>query len=118
MAYRTERINGEMQKAIAAVIATKMNDPRLRGMVGVTGVLTAKDLKTAKVYVSVYGDSDAAAGALEALKNSAGFIRRELAAEFSHLRSVPQLTFIRDASAEYGEKIDAIIGELKSNDAK
>ena len=56
MKFRLERINSEMLKSISEIIRNKVKDPRVSEMVSVTKVVTAKDLRTAKVYVSIYGD--------------------------------------------------------------
>lgn len=112
--YRIDRLNGEMQKAISGIISGKLRDPRISEMVTVTGVEVAKDLKTAKVYVSVYDKKETT---LCALSRAAGFIRRELAAEFSALRTVPALEFRADESIDYGAKIDKVLEEIKKSDA-
>ena len=53
---RTSRLNGEYQKEISEIIR-RMKDrtPDLKGLVSVTEVDVAPDLKTAYVYVSIYG---------------------------------------------------------------
>ena len=53
MSFRTDRLNSEMRKVIADVIDNKIKDPRVTQMVSVTNVEVAKDLKTAKVYLSI-----------------------------------------------------------------
>ena len=107
-----------MQKSISDIVANRIKDPRVGGMISVIKVDTAKDLKTAKVYVSIYGDKHSAADTFGALKNCAGYIKKELSADFRDLRVVPTLTFILDDSMEYSEKIDAIIQGIKSGDEK
>jgi ribosome-binding factor A len=83
-------------------------------MIGVSGVDCAKDLKSAKVYVSVYGGTgEEKTEAFAALRASAGFIRRELAADLKEIRTVPELRFILDESGAYGEKIDGILNKIK-----
>ena len=114
MAYRIERINSEMLKSISVTIQTKLQNPRITGLVSVTKTETAKDLKTAKVYISILsGTAEEKAAALEAVKASAGFIRRELAVDFKDLRTVPSLTFILDESGSYGQRIDTLLSEIK-----
>ena len=73
----------------------------------------SKDLKYARIYVSVMGDSDAA---IAALNSSAGFIRRQLAARLRGMRTVPALTFKADTSEEYGRKIDSILKEISEHE--
>jgi ribosome-binding factor A len=114
MAYRLERINGEMQKVIADIIENKVRNPQKTEMVSVMRVDVAKDLKTAKVLLSVYGDKERANATFEAIVRSAGFIRRELSNNFSELRTVPSLIFLRDESLNYSAKIETILEEIKS----
>ena len=112
---RTSRLNGEFQKEISEIIRTRLKDrePELKGLISVTETDVAPDLKTAKVYVSIYGDPDKCDATFAALVSCAGFIRHELSVDFRDLRVVPQLTFIRDTSEAYSEKINAILEELK-----
>ena len=79
MSYRTERLNSEMRRAISQIIS-RLKDPRISAMIGVTSVNVAKDLKTAKVRVEIYGDrqSEQVKETFEALCRSAGHIRKEL----------------------------------------
>lgn len=112
MSYRIERLNSEMQKCISEIIRNKIRDPRIDNMVSVLAVSVAKDLKTAKVTVSVFGDNGAAT--LDALKNCAGFIRKELSEAFRDIRTIPQLTFILDTSLEYSIHINKLLDEIKN----
>ena len=111
---RTSRLNGEYQKEISEIIRlNKEKMPGVRGMVSITEADVAPDLKTAYVYVSVYGVSEAEkTDVLKALQESAGFIRHELA-QVMRMRTVPALTFRLDGSMGYGAKMD----ELKVADA-
>ena len=66
MNFRMDRLNGEMQKNISDIINNKIKDPRVAGkMISVLSVNCAKDLKTAKVYLSIYGDRTEAKKAFE-----------------------------------------------------
>ena len=106
---RTSRLNGEYQKEISEIIClNKEKMPGVRGMVSITEADVAPDLKTAYVYVSVYGVSDAEkTDVLKALQESAGFIRHELA-QVMRMRTVPALTFRLDGSMGYGAKMDEL----------
>ena len=110
---RTSRLNGEYQKEIS-VILRKVKDrkPDLKGLISVTEVDVAPDLKTAYIYVSVYGVSDAEKqSVLKALQESAGFIRHELA-QVMRMRTVPALTFRLDGSMGYGAKMDELFKSI------
>ena len=117
MNYRIDRLNGELQKAISDIINNKIKDPRVTSMVSVLSVDCAKDLKTAKVYLSIYGEEESAKTTFDALVKCAGFIRRELSLIFNDIRTIPSLTFILDKSAQYGAKIESILEEIKKNES-
>lgn len=113
MSYRVERINSELQKSISEIIR-RLKDPRISSMVSVLEVETSKDLSSAKVFVSCYGGDPNET--LSALGASAGFIRREIRNEYREMRIVPELRFLLDTSMQYGEKIDAILEDLKKKE--
>lgn len=114
MTKRMERVNSEYRKEIAAIIAGPLKDvaPGLRGLVSVTEADVAPDLRTAKVYVSVYAKSPEEGKATFLLiRENAGFIRRELA-HVMRQRTVAELTFLPDTSMEYGSKMDELFAKL------
>ena len=76
----------------------------------VTAVKTTKDLRYAKVYVSIFG-TKYTHQTFEKLKNASGFVRKNLASMLK-ARSIPDIVFELDDSMEYGEKIQKIISDL------
>ena len=50
----------------------------------------------------------------EAIRNAAGFIRKELSVAFSEIRSVPSLEFKLDTSMQYSSKIESILEDIKN----
>ena len=104
---RTSRLNGEYQKEISEIIRRfKDKNPNLRGLISVTEMDVAPDLKTAKVYVSIYtkNESDKQIS-FDTLQECAGQIRHELS-QVMKMRTVPALTFLWDGSMTYGAKMD------------
>lgn len=117
---RGERLGGEFQKEISNIISLKVraNYPSLSAIVSITEADIAPDLKSAKIYVSIYDtDKTRAQNSFEILKENAGFIRRELS-KVMRLRTVPELRFIKDESMAYGEKIDKIISDLEGDNER
>lgn len=115
---REERLSGEFQKEIYSVINAKVRakNPEISAIISVTEVDVAPDLKSAKVYISVFDkDESRAKTTLKTIADNAGFIRHELS-QVMRLRTVPELRFITDGSMEYGEKIDKILSELDIKD--
>ena len=117
MSYRIQRLNSEMRRVLSQIIS-RLKDPRVCSMVGISNVDVAKDLKTAKVRVEIYGDrqSEQVKETFEALCRSAGHIRKELSQEFKDIRTIPELTFIKDNSLQYSAQIDKILEEIKKHD--
>jgi ribosome-binding factor A len=109
---KNTRINGEVQKILAEVIRGEIKDPRIPEFTSIVSVEVAPDLKNCKAYVSVLGDDEKAAEALEGLKSASGFIRNRLARELN-LRNTPDIHFYLDQSIAYGvdmsKKIDEVI---------
>lgn len=115
---RTDRLDSEYRKEISAIIAgsLKNKEPNLKGIISVTEADVAPDLKTAKIYVSVFTTvPEDKANTFALLQENAGFIRRELA-HVMRTRTVPALTFLEDGSIEYGSKMDELLESLKKGD--
>lgn len=118
--HREGRINEEIRKEISLIIQNDIRDPRLSSMISITSVDVTKDLRYAKVYVSLFGKEESNTNTFSALKSSSGFIRKELGRKIS-VRYIPELMFELDTSIEKGMHIDAILQEIKEhkdNDTK
>ena len=111
---RLQRVNQLIREEISHLIQRELKDPRL-GFVTVTEVDVAKDLRTAKVYVSVLGPESDWQGSLQALESARGFIRNWLVPRL-RLRSVPHLTFHPDRSMAHAAHIQTVLEGLKSEE--
>ena len=110
---RTSRLNGEYQKEIS-VILRRLKDkaPNLKGLISVTEADVAPDLKTAIVYVSIYGtNEEETKRSFQILQENAGYIRHELS-QVMRMRTVPSLTFRMDGSMVYGAKMDELFKKI------
>ena len=110
---RTTRLNGEYQKEISAILR-KLKDrtPDLKGIVSVTEADVAPDLKTAKIYISIYAKSEEEKlRSFEVIQENAGYIRHELS-QVMRMRTVPALTFLWDGSMTYGAKMDELFRKI------
>ena len=111
---RGERLASEFQKAVYEIISRRLRDRvgGLSAIISVTGADVAPDLKTAKIYVSIFDVSEEnKLKSFGTIKENAGFIRHELSGML-RMRTVPALTFILDGSMEYGARIDEILNRL------
>lgn len=112
---RMGRIDEEYRKELSNIISYKVKNPNITGMISVTKVKVTNDLKFAKVFISILNSKNVDK-TLEGLKQSAGFIRTELAKTIN-LRNTPEIIFELDDSIEYGARIDAILKDIMK-DAK
>ena len=113
---RINRINEEIQKALADLLRN-VKDPRVSGtMISVTKVETTPDLRYAKVYVS-FLEENKASDAMKGLKSAGGWLRREVGNDLK-LRYTPELVWALDDSITYGAKLLSLINslEVKSDD--
>jgi ribosome-binding factor A len=107
---RISRISEEVKKEVSSIIQNEIKDPRLPQFVSVVSAKVTKDLRYAKVYISVLGTEEEKKNAISALKSAAGFIRREIGRRIQ-LRYTPELQFELDNSIERGIYIDKLIKE-------
>jgi ribosome-binding factor A len=112
---RTNRIANEMQKEISDIIRNSIKDPRIPELVSVTAVRVTKDLRYARVYISVFGSEKEKRDAMAALKSASGFVRREIGQRVQ-LRYTPEITFSLDDSIEHGIHISNLINETIKSD--
>lgn len=104
---KNRKINDEVRRVLAQIISGGIKDPRISPMTSVLAVEVAPDLKTCKVWVSVYGDDQKKQDTMEGLGSAAGFIRGELARRVN-LRNTPQLRFLLDDSIAYGVEMSRL----------
>ena len=113
---RSDRLNEEVRREADRVIREEVRDPRVCGTYSVTRVEVTRDLRYAKVYVSVL-EPEKLADLLSALKNAAGFIRREMGRRL-RLYYTPELLFIADANIEYGARMTGLIDSIIAREEK
>ena len=114
---KNRKINDEVRRVLAQIISGGIKDPRISPMTSVLVAEVAPDLKTCKVWVSVYGDEQKKKDAMAGLTSAAGFIRGELARRVN-LRNTPQLQFILDDSIAYGVEMSRKIDEVIAADQR
>lgn len=115
MVDRIYRISEEVKREVSNIIRSEIKDPRLPSMVSVVSANVTKDLRYAKIYVSVLGTDEEKKSAMQALKSAAGFIRREIGRRVQ-LRYTPELHFELDTSIEQGVYITKLIDETVKDD--
>ncbi len=111
MSRRTQRLNRAIQQEISRILEKDINDPRLSGLISITGVLTSEDLRHVRVYVSVLGDEEARTQALKGFAAASGFIKKEVSTNL-RMRHAPDFAFEYDDSIERGTEVLQIMEDL------
>ena len=104
---RMLRVNEVVREALADELE-RMSDPRL-GMVTITGVDVAADLRHAAVYYAALGREDDETR--EALRAAAPHLRAALGRQV-RLKYLPRLDFRPDPAIEQGQRVEEIIRHL------
>ncbi len=111
---RMVRINQQLKEEISRILLRELSDPRLE-MVTIMAVRTSRDLRSARVYYSVLGDSRQAQRAQEGLDRARGLIRR-LISQSVNLRNTPEFTFFFDDSAEASVQMESTLNQLREEE--
>ncbi len=114
MSRRVDRINGVLRQEISQLLSRQIKDPRLRGVVSITHVVTSSDLRTALVYLSVMGNQETKQLALEGIQSAATFLRRELRDRLT-LRHTPFLKFLLDESMEQADQVLNLMDRIQED---
>ena len=110
MSIRTERVAGEIQQALGLLLQTDFRDVT-SGMITVTKVRMSPDLRTARVYVSVFGGNSSGNDTITALKVQSGRIRAGVARQV-RLKFVPELFFYLDDTQDEVAKVEDIFRQI------
>ena len=111
---RTQRIESEIQRVLAALIAREVKDPRV-GNVTVTAVSVAPDMGSARVFFTPFAALHPPAQVREGLTHAAGFLRGELGRRLG-LRHAPRLEFVFDESVEDAARLTNLINRAVAGD--
>jgi len=98
MTRRIDRISAQLKSEISDIIARELNDPRI-GFVTITSVKVSNDLRHARVYVTVLGDTRTRDETLKGLRSASGFIRGEIGHRL-RIKFIPDIKFELDTSVE------------------
>ena len=111
MSQRTDRLDSQIRAELADLLHREMKDPRV-GFATITRVETARDLGTAKIWVSVLGTPEEQQAAVKALTDAAPWLRRQLGERLT-IRHIPQLVIRHDDSIEAGDRVLRLLNEIE-----
>lgn len=106
---RSERVE-HLARDVLSDALRELKDPRI-GFATITSVKITPDLRTARVYVSVFGEPESRAETMEVIQNATPHLRSVLGQEV-RLKRLPFLEVIEDQTAEQGERIEQLLRGL------
>ena len=109
---RPDRVAEAIREEVATFLSEGVKDPRVRGMVTVTGVDVTRDLRHAKVYVSVLGDEGERADTMAGLAGMAAHLRGHIGRAL-RLRAAPELAFKYDQSVTHAARIETLLEQIR-----
>ena len=101
-----------MREEIATFLANDIKDPRILGLVTVTAVEVTRDLRHAKVFVSVLGSESQRAATFEGLAGVAPHLRGRVGRAL-RLRAAPEIEFRNDESIAHAAHIEQLLAQVR-----
>ena len=101
-----------MREEIATFLANDVKDPRIMGLVTVTAVEVTRDLRHAKVFVSVLGSESQRAATFDGLEGVAAHLRGRVGRAL-RLRAAPEIEFRNDESVAHAAKIEQLLAQVR-----
>jgi len=112
---RQEKVARVIREVVCDAVANRLSDPRIEGFVSVMKVDVAADLRTANVYISIFGCSDAAQNkTFAALTHARSRIQSLLANKLRDTKFCPVLRLFRDEGFKKTQQTMKLIDEAAS----
>lgn len=110
---RTDRLNSLLREVISDVIRREVKHPGVSELLTVTRVDITRDLRYAKVYISVIGSDEQRDETLDALNDAAGYIAVQASKQIV-IRYFPQLTFKWDRGLAEQYRVQELLDDIES----
>ncbi len=113
MSGRVRKVESQIREIVGEEVTT-LSDPRIQGLVTITGVRVSPDLANATVFYSVLSP-ESVEEAQEGLQSAAGRIQAAVGAQ-TRLKRTPRLQFEPDPVIEQVTRIESALREVSSHD--
>ena len=113
---RVQRLEKELRLAIGQYLLTGFKH-ELPGLVTIQRVIATKDLRTAKIFVSVMNELGAVSNQQDLIVNTIQEHVAEVQAHLAHtlkLRYTPKLTFLADHSSERVMEVERVLRQIST----
>ena len=111
---RAQRVAETIRKEISSLLIKGLKDPRI-GFVTITSVDVTSDLRQAKVFYTLMGSQDGRKETQAGLDSCSSYIRQQLG-RYLRLRFIPEIHFEYDASFDYGQNIERLLNEVRTEE--
>ena len=101
-----------MREEIATFLGSDVKDPRIMGLVTVTAVDITRDLRHARVFVSVLGSESQRAATFDGLAALASHLRGRVGRAL-RLRVAPEIEFRNDDSVAHAAHIEQLLAQVR-----
>ncbi len=109
---RPDRVAEAIREEVATFLAEGVKDPRVTGLVTITGVDVTRDLRHARIFVSIMGTDEERTQTLAGLTSVAGHLRGRIGRAL-RLRVAPELDFQIDRSVASAARIESLLAQIK-----
>ncbi|HMC54917.1 MAG TPA: 30S ribosome-binding factor RbfA [Gemmatimonadaceae bacterium] len=109
---RSDRVAESIRVEVATFLHEGAKDPRLVGMVTITAVDVTRDLRNARIFVSILGTDTERKATFDALTSMTSHVRSRLA-RVLQLRVAPEVSFRLDDSVERAARIESLLAEVR-----
>jgi len=110
---RVERVASLIRREVSELLIGGIKDERIsQGMVSVTTVEVAGDLKHCKIFVSVFGSEDDRSQAMAGLRSASTYVKGELGRRLK-MRRTPEVVFVLDSGLEKGASVLGLLNRLE-----
>ncbi|MDX9912545.1 MAG: 30S ribosome-binding factor RbfA [Phycisphaerales bacterium] len=111
MSRRHERLESELTRAVQQVLSRGLNDPRIRGLITVTGVELFDEARRARVLISVL-PAERQRATIAGLQAATPHIWREVAS-LVETRSLPSIEFALDDSLKKQARVLEALAKVR-----
>lgn len=109
---RPDRVAEAIREQVARFLAEGVKDPRITGIVTVTAVEVTRDLRHAKVFVSIMGDDAQRKSTFEGLESLASHLRSKLGKSL-RIHAAPEIEFKLDHSVANAARIESLLAQIR-----
>lgn len=115
MSLRLKKIESMLKEELSLLFHQKLKDP-LFGIVTITDIKVSPDIKSSKVYVSVY-EKEKRDEVMAKLNGVKKMLRTEIAHKV-RMKHTPELNFYIDETLDYVDKMENLFKEINKDDNK